>query len=88
MYTLRKITESNVEMNITLGKSYTFVGLKDSPDEFNRTHKKFYEDQVREDVDVYAYVSDHDGKIYPLFQGQKAYIMSEKGRTFANVCAK
>lgn len=52
MFTLRKITQTGVEMNFNLGDSYTLVTKENSPEEFEKVLKEhpFY-------GDIYAFVS-------------------------------
>ena len=84
MYTLRKITGEHVQINISLGKSYNYVGKLESPKEFERTLEEIFK-RLNEDI-IYAFISDEDGRnVYPLYSTQKNYIMSESGKTFANV---
>jgi len=84
MYTLRKINQQNIEMNISLGKAYNYVGKVESPKEFERILNGSFKD-VDKDI-VYAFIIDENGKeIYPLYTTHKNYIMTESGKTFAKV---
>lgn len=88
MYTLRRIAGDGVQMNIALGKTYNLIEKDKSLSEFNRCYQHLF--KMKEDealvTSVYAFVSDEDGKnIYPLFKTQKAYIMTESGKTFSNI---
>jgi hypothetical protein len=84
MFILRRISGRGVQMNLNLGSSYTYIGKNENPEEFERTLKEVF-DNLNEEI-IYAFVSDEDGKhIYPLYKGQKAYIMTESGKTFDNV---
>lgn len=40
MFTLRKITQTGVEMNFNLGDSYTLVTKENSPEEFEKRFKR------------------------------------------------
>lgn len=83
MFILRKISGQGVEINITLGQSYTFIGKIENPQEFNRTLSEIFK-QSNEEI-TYAFVSNEDGKMIPLYSTQKNYIMTESGKTFKNV---
>ena len=84
MFILRRISGRGVQMNLNLGSSYTYVGKLENPEEFERTLKEVF-DNLNEEI-IYAFVSDEDGRhIHPLYKGQKAYIMTESGKTFDNV---
>lgn len=82
MFTLRKITQTGVEMNFNLGDSYTLVTKENSPEEFEKGLKEhpFYED-------IYAFVS-WNNEILPLYKNQKNYIVSESGKTYDNLTYK
>lgn len=82
MFTLRKITQTGVEMNFNLGDSYTLVTKENSPEEFEKGLKEhlFY-------GDIYAFVS-WNNEILPLYKNQKNYIVSESGKTYDNLTYK
>jgi len=84
MFTLRKITGENVQMNISLGKSYDYIGKQESPEAFERT-LDFVCKRLNEEI-IYAFVSDENGReTYPLYKTHKNYILTENGKTFADV---
>jgi len=81
MFILRKITGDGLQMNFALGDDYNFVDKEANPKEFN-SMKDFF----KWDDEVYAFVSYKDGaRTMPLYPKQKAFIMTESGKTFANV---
>lgn len=86
MFVLRKISGEDVQMNIALGSSYTYIGKLENPKEFDRTSKEVFNDLNKEII--YAYVSNHSGAIHPLYEKQSNYIMTEGGKTFANLTKK
>lgn len=97
MFTLRRISSEGVEMNQVLGESYTYIDRWKSPEEFEKSWKNYAEtcetkaslpdyDPKSDDADkrVFAFVGN--GPILqPLWANQRAYIMTEGGKTFANL---
>lgn len=84
MYTLRKITGDNIEMNMNLGNSYTVIQKQINLNEFEHTSQKVYDGEAPDFI--YAYVVNEDGsKINPLSKKQKCFIMTDRGRTFDNL---
>ena len=86
MFYLRRITGSGVEMNQTLGEGYTLVDKLSNEEEFNRSFLAHFGEKQTNDL-VYAFIGG-DGFIQPLYKAQKAYVMTERGNTFANVSYK
>lgn len=82
MFTLRKITNDGLEMNFSLGDSYTLVTKERSPKEFEDKMKDhpFYDK-------AYALIYCKD-EILPLYKTQKNYIVSENGTTYSNLTYK
>lgn len=82
MFTLRKITNDGLEMNFSLGDSYTLVIKERSPKEFEDKMKDhpFYDK-------TYAFIYWKD-EILPLYKNQKNYIVSENGTTYSNLTYK
>lgn len=92
-YTLRRISTEGVELNLNLGNGYTVVHKDHAPERFKEDFKLFfnatYVDCEIDSESVYAFVSTECGKsVYPLYKGQKAYIMLPDGSTFSNVTFK
>ena len=86
MFTLRKISGEGIEMNFSLGASYTLVTKEHNPKEFAETSLIFWKKKNPENT--YGFVSDENGKIFPLYIGQFNCIMTSGGRTFANISLK
>lgn len=82
MFVLRKITADGVEMNIAIGNNYTLVNPERCSEEFERT-LKMQDKSIRDKI--YAFIFDESGKAKPLYKAQKAFIMTENGKTFDNV---
>ena len=78
---LRKITGSGVELNIPMGdEGYTFIHKEINEKEFNEMKKETDPDWI------YAFIVCGGGAtILPLSNKQKSYVMTETGKTFANV---
>lgn len=92
MYTLRKITESGTEFNQFLGKNYNLVLSEKSPQQFKEIHKDFFKADFKENNPVenvlcYGFIhSQNCQETYALFKNEKNYVMTESGKTFANIC--
>lgn len=94
MFTLRRISGQGVEMNFALGKTYTVVHRYLAYEAFAADFEKFYGKPHVADIDptadedtkrVYAFIGSDGGEnVYPLFEKQQAYIMTESGATFSN----
>ncbi len=85
MFILRVYTEKEkVESNEILGLRYNLVSKSENPVEFERTLTEVFK-RMNEDV-IYAFLTYNDGaNVRPLYKDQAAYIMTERGQTFANV---
>lgn len=80
-------------MNFVLGKSYTYVGKEETPEEFARDFERIhgYPIDSADEVDkrIYAFVSSEVGDaVYSLFSNQQNYIMTDSGKTFSNLTQK
>lgn len=84
MFILRKITGAGVQINITLGQSYTMVHKTYNPLEFKRTYDHAFKESY-EEKEIFAFVSDESGEVLPLFPNQKNYVMTETGQTFSHI---
>jgi hypothetical protein len=93
MFTLRRISEEGVQMNRIIGDSYTYIDREINPEEFNESFKNYFERNHVADLDetsdndtkrVYAFVCN-SSYVQPLYKNQTNYIMTENGKTFANV---
>ncbi len=85
MFILRIYTAAEkVESNLILGKHYNIIKKEENPIEFERTLTEQFK-RLNEDV-IYAFIIyDHGSEIRPLYKDQTAYIMTDSGKTFANV---
>lgn len=89
MFILRKITgRDGVQINISLGESYTLVSEIDTKLEFDKTMNEFYKEYPERDK-IYGFVTGEGGRgIHPLYNTQQNYIMTENGETFSNITPK
>lgn len=85
-------------MNFALGQSYTVVHRETAHERFKEDFKRYFDSDIVYDSTinafigsegVYAFVGSEGGEnIYPLYEGQKAYIMTETASTFSNLTLK
>lgn len=68
-------------MNFALGNSYSLVKKENSPSEF----QKIFETHGFDEQKTYAFVQGEGQNFYGLFVDQENYIMTESGKTFANL---
>lgn len=70
-------------MNQALGDGYTVIRRDENPHDFERSMEA-YLGRKDDDHAIYAFVGN--GPILqPLWEGQKAFIMTEGGKTFDNL---
>jgi hypothetical protein len=88
MFILRRITKTEVEINVTLGIAYNLyqrIGLAkgDSVD----AAPKLPEDveAIFKSEDCHSVVEGDNGKCFPIFYDDVNYIMTETGKTFAKL---
>jgi hypothetical protein len=86
MFVLRKITGDGVQMNFSLGESYTLILKENNPEDFKRASLAVWTEENPENT--YGFVSKPDGQFIALFKKQFNYIMTSDGNTFANVSLK
>ena len=93
MLVLRRISGDGVEMNQVVGKGYTYIHREVNPDQFRETFKLYFKkDHVadldptadKETTNCYAFVVE-GSFIQALYKNQKAFMMTESGKTFANL---
>lgn len=93
MYTLRKVTESNTQINLAIGDSYTYVNREQNYEDFKKDFYNYFQKNHIADLDetadkhtkeVFAFIS-FQGQIYPLYKNDSYYIMTENGKTFSNL---
>jgi len=97
MYTLRRISKNDVEINFNLGNSYIVVKRESerSGSEFNKALASYYKKKVgdtfnekdkEEAMRIHSFVyNDGSSELYPLWNEDKYYIMTENGNTFSNL---
>ena len=81
MFILRTIKGDGVELNISLGSHYCIAHSR--TDEFKEQAKEH-----KTGPDCHCFLHDAHGETYPLFIGEKYYIMTTDGKTFANLTAR
>lgn len=85
---LRKITGTGIQLNIPMGdEGYTFIDRKRNEKEFDGMKDEAAKQAKDKTEDcIYAFIVCCGGsKILALSNKQSAYIMTETGKTFANV---
>lgn len=95
MFTLRTVTPDGLESNQFLGKRYNFVSRDTNREEFCRCYKVVFNVDHVADLDkmsdefakkCYGIIVYNDGsELTPLYKGNRNYIMSPNGQTFANL---
>ena len=85
MFILRRITSENVERNTVLGESYLLINAERNQKDFNESLKIMKCNKE----DVYGFISHDEGsKLIPLYKKSTYFVMTESGKTFANVSLK
>ena len=80
MYTLRIIRKDGLESNQYLGEDYS-ISYRDVHEGYEEVAKKAVTNK-----DTYAIIISNGGSIvFPLFRGNKYFIMSENGKTIDNL---
>lgn len=86
MFVLRSITKNQIEINTHLDVYYTLTLREKSPEEFKDITKLWAEEELE---NVYGLVCVNDiDLIMPLYKGLNYYIMTDDGKTFANISEK
>ena len=80
MFVLRRVTKDRVVCNMEIGNSYDYYE-KDSS-EFNRIVEEQYPEKPQ---GLYALIIGGNGNLFGIFENHENYIMSENGKTFANI---
>lgn len=93
MFTLRTVRKSdNAEDNFSLGDSYRFIHREWSPELFAKEMEKRCDIKLedKEDYNLYAIVICGFGgeRMFPILKNEWNYIMSENGKTYANISYK
>jgi len=88
MYTLRRIAGNGVEINQSIGTSYTLIRKEQNPKEFERAMEVNADYVKGSEATIFALISFHNGTSVSwqfLYTGQKNFIMNETGGTFAHI---
>lgn len=74
----RVITESKSESNTILGNHYGVIDKQANPIEFKQAQDLFciHQDKVQ------GFVTDEGGKLIPIYQDSKYYVMLSNGDSF------
>jgi len=87
MYTLRVITNENVQQNYFLGKSYTLINGYEG-EKFKEAIASLPKSEEKDAIDsphVYAVLIPEVGDRRLLWSDNGNYVMIDNGRTFANL---
>ena len=93
MFTLRRISGDGIEMNQIIGDGYTYIDREINYEEFRVNFETTFGKKHVADMDetsdddtkkCYAFVCN-SSYVQPLYKNQSNYIMTENGKTFANV---
>lgn len=96
MFALRKIIE-NTEYNYALGVAYSLINRETNYKEFCEEFEKEFGynhvsdlDEMADDytTSCYCFIITNDFKSIPLYKGQKNYIVTDGGKTYANLTYK
>jgi len=99
MYTLRKIDPKDVETNFGLGEVYTFISREQtgSGADFNKALSSHLgkeigttltDEEIKAGNEIFGFVFTEFGKMLPMQQKCKYYIMTDSGKTFCNLSFK
>lgn len=84
MFILRKIEKDGGQINVSLGEYYILINAESSPDRFNKLLKEQFKTESPDDV--YAIICYSPGTNFrALSKNISYYIMTEGGKTFANI---
>lgn len=95
-FILRRVSGKNVQMNQIIGDGYTLIDRQINPNEFRDMFKNVFNEEHVADLDkasndntkrCYAFVCN-DSFQQPLYMSQYNYIMTDGGKTFANLSYK
>jgi hypothetical protein len=97
-FILRKVFKDHTQSNIVLGDSYLFIDREMNYEEFSKAFEvdfgKFHVGDLDPTSDsftknCYAFLIINDGAKYiPLYKNQYNFIMTDSGKTFANITFK
>jgi hypothetical protein len=97
-FILRTVLKNGTQLNLSLGKEYLLFDRETNYDKFYELYEKHFGVPHRSDSDpmadnyskgCYALLVVNEGKeVVPLYKKQSNYIMTESGKTFANLTYK
>lgn len=86
MFILRRITSQNVERNTVIGESYILIDAEKNPEDYKKSLNVM---KWSSDSDIYGFISHNEGsKLIPLYMKSTYFVMTESGKTFANISNK
>lgn len=93
MYTLRTITDNNIQQNESIGDKYSWVDKLSNYTEFQKLFLEAFNENHVADLDPTSTTLTKEcegfllykGEILPLFSKNRYYIMTESGKTFSNL---
>ena len=90
MFVLREVFPDGTESNRYLGDHYTVTAKSLRPIEFDECVKDVYDVDDFESMDpkpnIYGFIRTWDiESAFPLYKGNKNYIVTENGNTYDNV---
>lgn len=85
MYTLRKISSNGLEQNFFLGENYSIITERKSKESFNERFEIFWKDSPNPLSETIAFITNQEGKCFPIFKNDETYIMTESGKTFSKL---
>lgn len=93
MLVLRRIAEDGIEINQVVGKGYLYIHRENNLERFKDHFKNYFKKQWvdgstdKEMVNCYAFIRE-GSLVQALYKNQKTYMMTESGKTFANLTHK
>lgn len=85
MYTLRIINSKCEYTHFYLGKSYTLVDSKCSPESFTKAQEHCNNVMANSPKTFAFIVSENGSEIYPILSDELNYIMTDSGKTFSTI---
>jgi hypothetical protein len=83
MFVLRKISAEGIQLNFSLGSSYTLVRKDENPKEFERQLGNCPHPE-----NTYGIIHGENAQPHYLYANHHNFIMASDGKTFANVTLK
>lgn len=90
MFTLRRIPRKGelIEHNVFLGNEYFLIERCYSPQIFEETYKLLFNKECDVNSHIYAFIRNYSGEEIPLYEDYYYYIVTESGKTYANISRK